>query len=264
MTRFHYTRHRNLLWSMVARDIRARYRGSWLGLFWVLINPVLLLLVYYFAFSMVFRVRLPTLYDGQDVPFAGFIFSGMIMYLLFAEVMTRTPGLIQDNTNYVKKVVFPVEIIPLVTVLGAAFNFLISIGILCLFLLFSGHGLTPAVLAVPLVVLPYLLFLCGLGWLLSALGVYLRDVVYVAGFLATAMMFLSPVFYPMASVPDAFRAVMEWNPLTGFIEGFRDCLIGGQLPDARNLTAAWLSGIVMLLVGHWFFQRVRQGFADIL
>ena len=122
MTGFSLPVYKDLLYALVAREIQVRYRGSWLGLFWAVINPVLLMLVYYFVFSLVFQVKLPQLYDGRDVPFAGFIFSGLIVYFLFAEILTRAPTLIHDNTNYVKKVVFPIEIIPLVAVAASAFK----------------------------------------------------------------------------------------------------------------------------------------------
>lgn len=264
MTQFRFSIHRHLLLSLVGREIRARYRGSLLGLFWAVINPVLLMLVYYFVFNLVFRVRLPALYEGQEVPFAGFIFAGLIVHFLFAEVLTRAPGLIQDNANYVKKVVFPLELIPVVMVLGAVFNFLVSLLVLLLFLVLTGHGLSLAVLALPLILLPYLLFLIGMAWLVSGLGVYIRDAIYVAGFLATALMFLSPVFYPMQSVPESFSAVMLFNPLTYFIEAFRQCVIGGLFPDTELLLVPLFSSVVMLVLGYWFFQRVRHGFADIL
>lgn len=264
MTRFQFSLHRQLLSSMVVRDITARYKGSWLGLFWAVVNPVLLMLVYYFVFSMVFQVRLPELYDGREAPFAGFIFAGLIVYFMFSEVLIRSSSLIGDNTNYVKKVVFPLEIIPLVMVLGAAFNFLVSLVILILFLLVSGHALTPAILILPLVLFPYLLFLAGLSWLISALSVYVRDVGYVVGFLATAMMFLSPVFFAIPSVPESLQALMQLNPMTHFIEAFRYCVIGGIVPEGKILLLLWAIAAGTFLLGYGFFQRVRHGFADIL
>ena len=264
MTRFQFSLHRQLLSSMVVRDVTARYKGSWLGLFWAVVNPVLLMLVYYFVFGMIFQARLPELYDGRDAPFAGFIFAGLIVYFMFSEVLVRSSTLIGDNTNYVKKVVFPLEIIPLVMVLGTAFNFLVSLLILILFLLISGHALTPAILVTPFVLIPYLLFLTGLSWLISALSVYVRDVSYIAGFIATAMMFLSPVFYALQSVPESFQSWMLLNPMTHFIEAFRYCIIGGMVPELKILLMLWGIAIAMCAAGYAFFQRVRYGFADIL
>jgi lipopolysaccharide transport system permease protein len=256
--------YKNLLYALVAREIQVRYRGSWLGLFWAVINPVLLMLVYYFVFSLVFQVKLPQLYDGRDVPFAGFIFSGLIVYFLFAEILTRAPTLIHDNTNYVKKVVFPIEIIPLVAVAASAFNFMISFVVLALFLVMFGGGITLTILLAPLVILPFLFFLAGVAWFTSALSVYIKDVTYVAGFVATAMMFLSPVFYSLEAVPENFYQAMMLNPLTYYIEAFRSCVIGGMVPDTTFFLVIYAVGIVTCLCGYSFFEKVRRGFADVL
>jgi lipopolysaccharide transport system permease protein len=264
VNRYSHASHWHLLLSLLGRDIRARYRGSMLGLFWALINPVLLMGVYYFVFSVVFQIRLPELYGGRQVPFAGFIFAGIILYFAFSEVLTRSPALIQDNSNYVKKVVFPLEILPVVCVLSAGFNFLVGFLVLLLFLVVSGYALSLSLLALPLLLLPYLLLLLGLAWFISALAVYIRDVVYVVGFLATALLFLSPVLYAVDSVPETFRAIMLWNPLTNFIETFRLILLGGQWPGFGQLLQAWITGLLVALFGYAFFQRVRHGFADIL
>jgi len=264
VNRFHPSYHKGLLYALVKRDISARYRGSWLGLFWSVLNPILLLVVYYFVFTHVFKARLPQLYDGRDIAFSGFIFSGLIVYFLFSEVITRAPSVIQDNANYVKKVVFPIEVLPLVTVLSAAFNFVIAFVVLQGFLLISGEGIKLTSLMFPLIAVPYLLFLMGIAWFVSALAVYLRDVTYVVGFIATAMMFLSPVFYPPEVVPAGFRAVMFFNPLTYFIESFRMSVVAGVVPPADFMLIPAVIGIGTCVAGYAFFQRVRRGFADIL
>ena len=264
MIRFRFAQHGHLLLSLLARDIRARYRGSVLGLVWALLNPILLMGVYYFVFNVVFRFRLPELYGGRDVPFAGFIFAGIILYFALSEVLTKSPAVIADNSTYVKKVVFPLELLPVVNVLSAGVNFLVALVILLLFLVLSGYGLSLALLALPLLLLPYLLLLLGVAWFVSALAVYIRDVTYVAGFLATALMFLSPVFYSLESVPESFRAVMLWNPLTSYVETFRLILLGGQWPGLGQLLQPWILAVVSAMLGYGFFQRVRHGFADIL
>ena len=264
MTDFSLPVYKNLLYALVVREIQVRYRGSWFGLFWAVINPVLLMLVYYFVFSLVFQVKLPQLYDGRDVPFAGFIFSGLIVYFLFAEIVTRSPTLIHDNTNYVKKVVFPIEIIPLVAVAASAFNFMMSFAVLVFFLVMFGDGISPAILLAPLVIFPFLLFLAGVAWFVSAISVYMKDVTYVAGFIATAMMFLSPVFYSLEAVPGNFYQAMMLNPLTYFIEAFRSCVIGGMVPDTKFFLVTYAVSIVTCLFGYGFFQKVRRGFADVL
>ncbi len=264
MTGLPLANYRDLFHALVVREIQARYRGSWLGLLWAILNPVLLMLVYYFVFSLVFQVRLPQLYDGREVPFAGFIFSGLIVYFLFAEIVTRSPTLIHDNTNYVKKVVFPIEMVPLVALAASAFNFVVSFAVLSLFLLVLGAGISPTVLLAPLVILPFLLFLAGLAWFISALSVYIKDVTYIAGFLATAMMFLSPVFYSLEAVPGNFYQIMMLNPLTHYIEAFRSCVLGGVVPGITPFLVIYIEGLVVCVFGYKFFQRVRPGFADVL
>jgi lipopolysaccharide transport system permease protein len=186
------------------------------------------------------------------------------VYFLFAEIITRSPDLIRDNTNYVKKVVFPIELIPLVAVVASAFNFIISFVILGLFLVFFGGGITPSILLAPLIILPFLMFLAGLAWFTSAIGVYVKDVTYIAGFVSTAMMFLSPVFYAMDTVPDNFKNLMMLNPLTHFIEAFRSCVIGGLAPTTTFMLTGYTVGFGTFFFGYWFFNRVRGGFADVL
>lgn len=264
MNRFHPGYHKGLLFALVKRDITARYRGSWLGLFWSILNPILLLVVYYFVFTHVFKARLPQLYDGRDIGFSGFIFSGLIVYFLFSEVVTRAPSVIQENANYVKKVVFPIEVLPVVAVLSAAFNFLVAFVVLQGFLLLSGEGIQLTSLLMPFILLPFLLFLLGVAWLISALAVYLRDVTYVVGFLATAMMFLSPVFYPPEVVPASFKVVMFYNPLTYFIESFRMTTVAGVVPPPGFMLISAVIGMATSVIGYGFFQRVRSGFADII
>lgn len=256
--------YQSLFSALLAREIEARYRGSGLGMLWTIMNPLLFMLVYFFVFNLVFRVRLPQLYEGRDVPFAGFLLSGLIVYFLFSEVITKSPSLIRDNSNYVKKVAFPLSMIPVVSVAGATFNFIVSFALLCAFLMLFGTGLPPTTLFAPLVVFPFLLFLVGIAWFLSALSVFMKDITYVAGFFSTAMTFLSPVFYGTEAVPEEFRGLMMLNPLTHFIEGFRSCVLGGIAPDMPAMTVMYSIATASLLFGYWFFRKVRGGFADVL
>ncbi|MBK6738956.1 MAG: ABC transporter permease [Haliea sp.] len=186
------------------------------------------------------------------------------MYFVFSEIITRSPTLIQDNANYVKKVVFPLEMIPLVAVVASGFNFLISFVVLGLFLALFGGGITPTIMLAPFVILPFIMFLAGLALFISAIGVYVKDVTYIAGFIATAMMFLSPVFYAIETVPENFRVLMMLNPLTYYIEAFRSCVIGGIAPNDTFMLIAYILGMGTLFLGYWVFQRVRVGFADVL
>ena len=254
---------RELIIGMTKREVLGRYRASWLGIFWSLLTPILLLLVYMFVFGVIFKARWPQP-EGLEDSFAPLLFCGIIAYMTFSEILTRSPLLIVDNANYVKKVVFPLDILSWIAVANALFHFFISLLVLLAFIVLSGRGLSWTLIYVPVLVGLFSINLLGLAWLISAASVYIRDTTYVAGFLATALMFLSPVFYPKSAVPEQFAIVMDMNPLTFYIEAFRDVLILGRVPDLSSFLLAGFFSLLSFIVGYWFFQRVRKGFADVL
>lgn len=256
-------RFRELLWNMTKRELLARYRGSWLGILWTLITPLLLLLVYVFVFGVIFQARWPSS-DGVDGNFTSQLFCGIIVHFALGEILSGSPRLIISNANYVKKVVFPLDLLSWVTVLNTLFHFAISFVVLLCFVQFAGEGISLSVFYAPLLLVVFFPFLLGLCWLLSALSVYVRDVTYVAGFLTTALLFLSPVFYPASAVPEGFAVIMGINPLTFYIEAFRDVAVLGQAPDWWATGKALLIALGVYLFGYWFFKRVERGFADVL
>lgn len=256
-------RHYSLIGAMTSREISGRYKGSWLGIFWSLLTPILLLIVYTFVFGLIFQARWPQS-QGVDQNFAAMLFSGIIVHGVFAEVLTRAPKLIIDNTNYVKRVIFPLEILSWITVFSSIFHFLIAFLILVASVVLFGDGVTWAVLLVPLWLVSITLWMAGIAWFFSALGVYFRDLSYVAGFLATILIFLSPVFYPISAVPEGFAKVMSVNPLTFYIESLRGLVVLGQLPDLSKCLIAAVTSLAVFFMGYAFFQRVRPGFADVL
>ena len=223
-------RHRDLIKASAKREVLGRYRGSALGLLWSFFNPLFMLTVYTFVFSEVFKARWSAGSESKT-EFALVLFAGLIVFNLFAECINRAPGLILSNTNYVKKVVFPLEILPFVALLSALFHTLISLGVwLIAYTLFFGiPHLT--VFYLPLVLLPFCLFLMGLSWALASLGVFLRDVSQFIGLLTTALMFLSPIFYPATALPEDYRRILYLNPLTTVVEQTRDVLFWGKTPD---------------------------------
>ncbi|MCV6627388.1 MAG: ABC transporter permease [Cellvibrionaceae bacterium] len=255
--------NRQLLIGMAKREVLARYKGSWFGLLWSLLTPILLLLVYMFVFGLVFKARWP---EAENLPegFSSLLFCGLMAYLMFSEILTRSPNLIIDNVNYVKKVVFPLDILSWVAIAGAIFHFMLSTVVLLSFTAIWGAGLHWQILYLPLLLVVFTIFLLGLSWLLSALGVFIRDVSYVAGFLATAFMFLSPIFYPKSAVPEDFARIMDYNPLTFYIEQFRNVLVLGVEPDLSELGQALFIAVLLFIVGYSFFIRVKKGFADVL
>lgn len=255
--------YRELITGMSKREVLGRYRGSWLGMFWSLLTPILLLLVYMFVFGVIFKARWPQP-EGLEDSFAPLLFCGIIVYMAFAEVLTSSPKLIVMNANYVKKVVFPLDILSWVAIVNTLFHFFISLFVLMIFVLFLGNGLSWTLVYLPILITLFAINLLGLAWLLSACGVYIRDITYIAGFISTAMMFLSPVFYPRSAVPEKFGIVMDLNPLTFYIEAFRDVVVLGREPELSSLFLAGVASLLSFVIGYWFFQRVRKGFADVL
>ena len=257
-------RNRRLIAQMTRREVVGRYKGSALGLAWSFFNPVFMLAVYTFVFSVVFKARWSAGEDESKTQFAVVLFVGMIVHGLFAEVLNRAPTLILSNTNYVKKVVFPIEILPVVSMGAALFHSLISLGVLLTaFVLFNGYLHWTAIF-VPVVLLPFVIFTLGLAWLLASLGVFLRDVGQTVAIFTTIMMFLSPVVYPVTAVPERMRPWLMANPLTFIIEQARDVLIWGYQPKWLALGAYTLAAVAVAWVGYAWFQKTRKGFADVL
>ncbi|EGW22949.1 ABC transporter permease [Methylobacter tundripaludum] len=260
-----FWRNRQLIVQMTKREVVGRYKGSVMGLAWSFFNPVFMLVVYTFVFSEIFKSRWGGVGgDDSKTQFAVVLFVGMIVLNLFSEVLNRAPGLILSNINYVKKVVFPIEILP-VTAMGAAlFHSLVSLGVLlAAFMLFNGYLNWTAVF-IPLVLLPLVILTLGLAWMLASLGVFLRDVGQTIGIITTVLMFLSPVFYPVTAVPERFRPFIMANPLTFIIEQAREVLIWGSQPDWAGLGIYTLAATVIAWVGYAWFQKTRKGFADVL
>ena len=256
-------RHAGLARQMVKREVLGRYRGSFLGLLWSFVNPVLMLAVYTFVFGIVFQARWGQ-GSGDRLEFALVLFAGLIVFNLFSECLTRAPGLVLGNVNYVKKVIFPLEILPWVSLGSALFHAAVSLGVLLLFLSFAGHGIAWTVLLLPLVLAPFVLLIQGLSWLLASIGVFVRDIGQVVGMAMTVLMFMSPIFYPADALPEAVRGWLFLNPLTFIIEQSRDVLIWGKLPDWSGLAVYSLIALAVAWAGLFWFQKTRKGFADVL
>lgn len=256
-------RHRELLLSLIEREVLGRYRGSMIGLLWSFLNPLMMLLVYTLVFSVMFKLKWQGGSESR-VEFALLVFAGILVFNIFSECVLRAPALIVSNTNYVKKMVFPLEILPWVTLGSVLLHALASLLIWLVFHLLL-IGLPPVTaLLLPLVLLPLVLFSLGVSWLLAALGVYLRDVGQVTTALTTALMFLSAVFYPASAFPEPYRQLLLLNPLARVIEQTRDVLFWGVVPDLSTWAAGLaLSGAVAWL-GFLWFQWARGGFADVL
>lgn len=255
-------RNRQLIVQMTKREVVGRYKGSVMGLAWSFFNPVFMLVVYTFVFSVIFKSRWGG--DESRTLFAVVLFVGMIVLGLFSEVLNRAPSLILSNVNYVKKVVFPIEILPVIAMGAALFHTFISLSVLLIaFILFNGF-LHWTVIFIPLILLPLVILTLGISWMLAALGVFLRDVSQTVGLITTVLMFLSPVFYPVTAVPERFRPFIMANPLTFIIEQAREVVIWGHLPNWIALGAYMLVATILAWAGYFLFQKTRKGFADVL
>ena len=255
--------NRSLIKALVTREVVGRYRGSMMGILWSFFNPVFMLMVYTFVFSVVFKARWSGGSDSKT-EFALVLFAGLIIFNLFSECINRAPTLILANANYVKKVVFPLEILPLVAMGSALFHFVISLSVwLTAYVIIFGIPHL-SVLLLPVVVAPFVLLVIGFTWILAALGVYLRDVAQLTGMATTVLMFLSPIFYPVSALPEKYRPLLMLNPLGPTIEQTREVLFWGKLPDLAILSIYYLFAALLAWLGFAWFQKTRKGFADVL
>ena len=255
--------HLELIIALTKRDISEKYKGSALGVIWALITPILMMIVYTFVFSVVFRAR----WNGggeSKVEYALILFAGLSIFYFFSECITRSTNLVVANTNYVKKVVFPLEILPLVTILTAIFHLIINIIVwLIFYLIFVGMPHL-ATLTLPFVLLHLYIFVLGLSFFLASLGVYIRDIGQIIGFIITSLMFLSPIFYPLEMLPINYQNIMYLNPLTSVISTSRNILMLGILPSFVIWLAQLVVSLLIFKAGLYWFQKTRCGFADVL
>lgn len=256
-------RSRQLIARLVRRRVEARYRGSILGLMWILIHPLLMLIVYTFVFSVVFRARwdMP---GGGKAEFALFLFAGLIQYTIFAECANEAPTLMASNQTYIKQVVFPVEVLAWVTLLAALWNFSASLMLLLVFQV-AILGWPPlTALYLPVVMAPLVLFTVGAIWLLSSLGVFLKDLSQIVGVLTLALLFLSPIFYSASRIPEAFRPYYSANPMAQVLEMSRGSLFYGVAPNWGSFAILSIGGWLFAWFSYIWFMRTKGSFADVL
>jgi lipopolysaccharide transport system permease protein len=259
-------RHRYLMRQITSRELTQRYQGSYLGMLWSIIVPLLMMAVYTFVFSVVFKARWrsDTTAESSVGEFALTLFAGLTAFNVFAEVVNRAPTLILSVPNYVKKVVFPLEILPVVSTASAVINSLISIGLVIIGSLLLLHKFSVTILLLPLAYLPLIFLTLGLAWFLAALGVYIRDVAQIIGIVVQILFFVSPVFYPVSAVPAAIRPILQLNPLTTILESFRQVLLWGQ-PLCWGNWMVWTVGtFVFAMLGYAWFASTKKGFADVM
>lgn len=261
---FQLWRSRYLLVQLTRREILGRYRGSLLGWGWTFLQPLAMLSVYTFVFSQVFRARWGTLENSGPLGFAVNLFAGLIVFNLVGECVTRAPGLVLAQPNYVKKVVFPLEVLASVAVGTALFHAITSLVILVLFELLAFGALPLTFLWLPLVWLPVVLVCLAATWLLSALGVFLRDLGQLVGVLMSMLMFLSPIFYPISAMPPRWQPVLLLNPLAQAIEVTRRVTVDGVRPGMAYLLIGTALGLGVCELAFGVFSRCKRAFADVM
>jgi lipopolysaccharide transport system permease protein len=253
-----------LIWELTRREITGRYKGSLLGIGWSFAYPLLMLAIYTFVFSSIFRARWPGAGNDSGLMFATNLFAGLVVFNLVSECATKAPSLIISQANYVKKIIFPLDVLGVVTVAAAAFHAAIGILLLIVFKWAAAGQLSFSLLSLPLLWIPLLAGTLGLVWVVAAASVYIRDLALLVNVGLSVLLFISPIFFPASLYPERWQHLLALNPLVWMIEQMRMVVIGGQWPNAPKLVLATVLGLAMAKLGHWFFQKARRGFADVL
>jgi len=255
-------RHRSLIAELSKREVLGRYRGASFGLLWSLISPFMLLAVYSFAFGNIMKGRWPQAGDKES--FTLILFVGLIVHGFFSECIMRSPQLVTGNASYVKRVIFPLDILPWPMILSALFHLLANFLVFLVLRIFVEGRIDPTVILFPIVVLPLVVLSFGVAWLLAALGVYFRDVNQITGVLSTALLFTSSAIMPVSSVSEKFRIFFVLNPITFIIDQAREVALWGRMPNWTGLGLYLLLSCGVAVIGYSWFSATRRGFADVL
>lgn len=250
--------------QLVSRELISRYRGSFLGSLWAFATPLFMLAVFSVFFNLILQSKWSTGSSEIQPNFVTMLFTGLMVHAFFSEVLVRAPMSVQANPNFVKKIVFPIEILPLIGVCVALVHVLISIGLLILIDYFVSGTVSIYLFWVPLILLPLVVLASGFSWILALLGVYVRDINQIMGPLTTALLFASPIFYSLNSLPEWLRPWAYLNPITLIVEELRAIIIFGKSPDVVSLAIYLLLGIIIALVGFLLFGNAKKGFADVV
>ena len=260
-------RKNDLFWQFLLRNVKSRHRGSLLGAFWLFLNPLLMLSLYVFAFGVVFGGRFTDSPEESTIDYALGVFLGLSVMGLVSGIIGTSPGIIVGHPNFVKKVVFPLEILPAAMVGALAYDLIIGIALCLVGILIVGSEISVSIIFLPLILAPVFLIAMGLSWFFSALGVFVRDVGQLGSFLGLALLYSSGVFYSAEKVQKTAPLIwnfLQWNPLLQIIDSLREVVLWQGNPNWGSIAYAWCFGILMLFLGSWFFNRLKPAFADIL
>lgn len=256
---------KDLLFELTKRDFQQRYKGSVLGVIWALLSPLLMLAVYTFIFVAIFKLKWGGLENNTSrMLYTLMIFAGLIPFQIFSESVNRSVSILNQSANYIKKVVIPVEILPASIVLSTALNSFFSVFLLSLGKIFFIDTPNWTLMFIPIIMIPVTLLSLGISLLVSALGVYLKDLVYVVGLIVNILFYMSPIFYSMDKIPESFRVFIMFNPIAPIIEQFRDVFVNGQMFSLRDYFISILFAAVIFMAGLITFRFLRRGFADVI
>jgi len=255
---------RDLIRQLTVQEVIGRYKGSYFGLFWTILTPLLMLAVFTFVFGIVFKAKWGVSPQESRIEFALTLFCGLIAFNFFSECFNRSPGLIVGSPNYVKRVVFPLEILPVNVLLSSLFHALISLCILLFGILLFMSRLSWTILYLPLVLLPLVCLTLGLSWFIASIGVFVRDVGNVTGFLTTLLFFGTPIFYPIAALPGRLQTLVRLNPLTLIVEDLRRIMIWNLPPDWNWYGLSVLVSLAVLMFAYAWFMQSKKAFADVI
>ncbi len=255
-------KHRRLIWSLTKRDIQSRYRGSFGGGLWTILNPLLLTATYYFVFGIVLQARFPG--DPSREGFVLYFLAGMMPWLAISEALGRSPTVIIEHYNFIKKLIFPSEILPAIRTLAALISSLIALWIFFVLLLITRDSIPLSSLWFPVLLVPQVLLTLGLSYILAAAGAFLRDLAQIIGFVLTLWFFTTPICYPDTAIPQELMSILGKNPLYALVRGYRAIFLEGTAPEFAALWKLWLVSIVIFLIGTRWFSKLQRSFADIL
>lgn len=256
------TEHAGLIKSLVGRELTSRYKGSFVGLAWSIITPAVMIVIFTLIFSGIFRARFGN--SPGHFTFAVYLFCGLLPWIAFSDGIQRATTVLTDNVNFVKRVVFPIEALPVNVVFAALIHQLMGTAVLLIAAFILQRTIHPTALLFPVLLLPQLLTTLGLAWLMSSLGVFLRDMAQFNQLFFMAWMYLTPIFYPEDQIPESYRWLVEFNPMAPLIRSYRRILLDGEMPDWRGLAFTSFFAIVCFLVGYWWFARTKKAFADVI
>lgn len=257
-----FTSNYDLFRQLLKREVMQKYRGSYLGVLWNFILPITMMLVYSFVFGVVFKARWDLQVSDSNAEFAIILFVGIALYTVFSETVSVAPLLITSNANYVKKVVFPLELLSITSIGNSLVQLLFNLIVILVSKSIIIGQFDATIFLFPLILIPLLLLTLGVSWILSAIGAYIRDMRQASAIITLIFGYATPVFFPLSAVPENLRWILKLNPMTTIVNSAREVLIYGVMPDWLALGKVFILAYIIMLVGFYFFQKVKPGFAD--